>query len=607
MSVDREHLLLFNKFLISYFTELQCAYKEMDVSLLQNNDVSRTLNQSLYNFLCLHIIDFDKALKLTLQPQVNNGDSIISVNAIPKRSIKSSMYKYISSKGDDTLIIKIYRTFNYIKRYFAKKTSNNSATVNTTDNSPNFFQFIDLLRSFENHDIERLSENIVDLNAALIASVIADIEGFNNHASDRKKCILVTTLFTPTWAPTFKSLEANGWSICNVLHNDLKNYTGYGALTSDEIDRGSYTCFHGFIGASMFAINASATTPVLFSGESYHGVNMFADAGVFMSLNLSCITRTIRHLRPSGNKNLFLLMYDGLKPVFKNCLLVNQDSSKYYARFMRTADKIIYNSNDDIFGDYVENAFGIHAPRLHFKRFSSRPNKSKPKISMSGKKDELHVVSISVIFDPQNCNARATTQDMVRSILEQGMHFHCYTGEEKADKDMVDQFIQSVKPEFRNNFHLHDVIRDQVTLVNELQQYDVGINGTDHLLFAKGIYDLKDRQYSDGLMMYLQSTFATSFFVYAAAGLPILIPRCMTKATDYFGKFAIPVCLSEFASIKNILIKANLPDLHADVATLQKLAVIDEHVADLIDFLSPINSSVVLQDEVSVTKESVAS
>ena len=85
------------------------------------------------------------------------------------------------------------------------------------------------------------------------------------------------------------------------------------------------------------------------------------------------VTKTIRTV---GNPySLTLIMYDGIKP-FSDENKGNNLTSYAYKAYMQNANRIIYNSNTTEFGEFMDNAIPLKAPRSTFQGMGIRLIKS---------------------------------------------------------------------------------------------------------------------------------------------------------------------------------------------------------------------------------------
>ncbi len=554
------------KLLEAFFNDLKSALEQLDAMVISNQVMNESLNNKLYEFLYRQLPGIDDALvhsfpdhTLLVKQHITKikrtryylkklkVDLICKKIGIFKQAVR--IYKYLVRKKDVIMVKYKNFTLPFVSLYFA----NNK---NKMEESPK--TLIKIITEATTNQISTLSKVIIENNKEKIIKAFEDSERFNKDPA-KKKLLIITTAFPTTWSPLLKELKKEAWSPYTIVSDDVNNSDGYGCLNTKEINF-SEVYIHNLLGTLIISTTIG-NHPILLSGECYHGVSWHADRALLMFMTLSSVAKTIKLNSPSHFKNLFYIMYDGLKPLNYFCNEVRNDVSKYYVRFMKIADKIIFNSNGESFGKYIENAYEISTPRIHFPRYSVQCNKLHDKLSLGENFDEFHIATITASLDGRACHTRYNTPNMIRSMIEQGIHIHSYTGEEPF---IINNFINSLKPEHRKYFHVHPVNRNQDELVSELHQYHAGINGADHFPFLEGITQLQDRKYADGVLMFMQATYPTSLLVYAAAGLPIILPNVLYECVKYFGKFAIPMCLSEYSNLKNYLIKSDLPSLFKD-------------------------------------------
>jgi len=187
-------------------------------------------------------------------------------------------------------------------------------------------------------------------------------------------------------------------------------------------------------------------------------------------------------------------------------------------------------------------------------------------------------------IDPLMDGARGIALELVKIIIQAGVHFHYY-GNWCLSYGMK-LFQESILPEYQSYFHLHAINRNQQELVDELHQYHIGINPSDYLPVMRGVCALQDRNYADSQTVYINSAFPSSLFVYAAAGLPIISLAVLSETNNFFQRTAIPMVFSEFKNIKNYLIKKNLGDLCRVADEFTELACADNYIEEFIQFIT---------------------
>jgi hypothetical protein len=396
-------------------------------------------------------------------------------------------------------------------------------------------------------------------------------------ANGRDAYVFVSHSFPTTWMPLVRALNARGnrtlW--CGI--DNPQQVMGYGALESRLVPTTEHAHMT-FLGVIVF-LCATRGSQILMSGECFYNANWNADDATVLYSLLSCVLTIMRRRRPVAN-NLNLLMYDGLKPINISGSARNAAITHYYKRLMNLGDRIIYNSNTELLGSFNRYVIPLPTPRLHFYRYSEAPIDPAPRIDLKGGKN-IHLACITVTLNEFAEPSRDQAAGYVRDIVRSGIHFHYYCVTEdpavlKFKRDLGD---------YAEFLHLHPIIKDQRRLVEELHQYHVGFNPSDHLPFAHGMVSLRDRFYQDAMAVFLQSTIGTSFLVYAAAGLPVLLPRCCVGAAQLLGDVAIPVSFAEMGNLRTVLEECDL-ERRIELAEANRgVAHIDTHIDRFIDFL----------------------
>jgi hypothetical protein len=434
--------------------------------------------------------------------------------------------------------------------------------------------FIDIILQSTDENLELLFKEIVHVKSKQLKQAVVDAKEFKKV--DEKKCVVISSVFSSTWAPTFSALGDAGWVCAAVMGGYTQS--GYGSLEKKDVPT-KYQYCHDLFSALVF-IAKSDSYPILLNAESYYSASFDALRAATCYIFISVMSNSIFALHPEGRNDLCYLMYDGLKPVFQNQQGIKNQLSEAYSRYMKVPEKIIYQSNTKAFGDFVENTYAVVAKRLHFPRYSIEGKNPKPRMTFGASNDEYHMACITSCLDGSLDACRSGSQNAVRMILDQRVHFHYYNAD---SKEILEGFIGSLSLESRPFFHSHPVIMDQEELVNELHQYHIGFNPADYLDMFSFIVALEDdRKYQDGMRQYLQSTVATSYLTYAAAGLPTLT---LLEPKKLFLETILFLTKSELENIKAYLKKLDLIDLCRKADEIKLKAYAENHIHELIDFI----------------------
>ena len=569
----------------TFFREMQLAcrgaYQELNRPLL--NELSGRLN----NLLSSEIKNFDQhflppatgaAAKLSfssfprkLHYFIRHHVSMELRNQLKKNKFIFEIYRFAFSPHDSKFMPLLRKSMATVRRISGKNTEGRG------DAKSYAHYFIDRLLTLSDADITTLARNIVrEEEKALTIAANAAAEYL---AAEGDSCLFVSGVFSTTWAPTIDALNRAGWHTCWVGTRDLREFSGYGAITTQEIPT-TQKFTVSFLGTILFMATADKGRTLL-NSESYYGANWMGDAAWTLYVLTAAVAWTVRKCRPADVRNLYLFMYDGLKPLARSNDM-KLEISRAYEHMMQAPDRIIYNSNMEMFGDYIEHSYGITQPRLHFPRYSERPKNPKPRLSFGPNGNEIHMVCITVCLAEFEEPSRDAGPAFVRDVLEQGIHFHYYCVETDS---AIEKFRKTLSPEARTRFHTHGLIKDQQALVDDIHQFHVAFNPADHMPFATGISQMRDRRYQDGMAMFWQSTIGTSFLVYAAAGLPFILPRGCTGAHQLLPGAVIPLMMAESPGIRSLLTKLDLPARCAELEHGHPAAIVDTHIEELIAFL----------------------
>ncbi len=389
--------------------------------------------------------------------------------------------------------------------------------------------------------------------------------------------IFVTHVFPTTWAPLVRALNEHDIHTVWCGIDDPREVDGYGVLETPMVGTTTRAIL-SLVGVLAFLCSIERCR-IMMSGECFYDSNWNAESTTVLYSLVSSVMKTVRRMRPTKN-NLNLIMYDGLKPINAAGSSENKAITYYYKRLMGLGDRIIYNSNTELLGSFNQYAIPITTPRIHFYRYSEAPVSPKPRIDIHGGRN-IHLACITVSLGEFGEPSRDQVSNYVRGIIRSGIHFHYYC---MTDHPAILKYKEGLG-EYGGFLHLHPIIKDQTKLVEELHQYHAGFNPSDHVPFAHGIASLHDRFYQDGMSVFLQSTIGTSFLVYAAAGLPVLLPRGCVGAAQLLGDVAIPVIFSEMGNLRSLLQDCGLERRLALADANRANVHIGTHIERYLDFL----------------------
>jgi hypothetical protein len=439
-----------------------------------------------------------------------------------------------------------------------------------------------MLQDLDAGRMTMLAEAIAAKYEKLFDDVDRSLVDWHVLTKTNKAVAFITHLFPTTWVSFSTSLGRKGVKSLWIGMCEVDYFSGYGVIENRDIpvDAQIITPYIGMV----YAMCQAENTELLLSGECFYGANWNFEAASVMYSILSSVAQTVNSQKKSTS-NLTYLMYDGIKPVSarveggrelgKSSLL-----EVLYKDFMSRADKIIFNSNGTNFTDFIRNTCPVTPNIANFYRFGEAPKSVIPRLPYTP--DSVHMVCITVALCEFEEPSRDSVDYYVQQIVESGVYFHYYCDEASS---IIDQFRKRLKPEFRKYFITHPIQKDPSRLIEEISQYHVGFNPSDHLAFAKAISMVNCRFYRDAMATFLQSTFGTSFLVYAAAGLPFILPRGCTFATEFLAPLSIPLSFSEFAAISKILRTPEFAKTLKDAPNHSGKYFCDQHIHSLISFL----------------------
>jgi hypothetical protein len=375
----------------------------------------------------------------------------------------------------------------------------------------------------------------------------------------RPDIVWLSENFQLPWMGSFEGLARASVRVAWIGSRNLENPHGYGDAAAGDIKFDTHiTPFPfvltllGLLEEPTYLINAHMYFPWNFDLERY---------AVTCMLCIAFFEAAKKVRGPQAGK-LCVLQYDAIKPISE--VAGNGNAAEhFYKRLATTVDAIVYNSNVPSYHTFLEGALGRSIPAAHLYRtqpISPERLKAKQHRRPYVPHKELHVGCVTVqLADFGEPSRDPLAIYMKRFIGAPGVRFHYYC---EPERESILRLKREAPREFLDNIEFHPIIRAPGSLVAELEQYHLGVTMFDHALFARAIAASGNRFYGDALAAYVDSTIATSWLVYASAGLPIATNRwcrglntfvpesCIFRLTlSELPNLASRVFQSDFASI----------------------------------------------------------
>lgn len=343
-----------------------------------------------------------------------------------------------------------------------------------------------------------------------------------DQKSKKPDIIWVSENFQLPWMGSFEGLARERVKVAWIGSRNLEDPQGYGDAAAGDIAFDTHItpfpfvlALHGLLQEPTYLINAHMYFPWNFDLERYAVTCMLCVA----------FFEAAKKVRSSRAGKLCALQYDAIKPI--SDVIGNGNSTEYfYKRLATTVDATIYNSNVPSYHTFLEGVLGHSVPAAHLYRSQPiRPESLKTRQQRRTyiPRRELHVGCVTVqLADFGEPSRDPLAIYMKRFIASPGVRFHYYCDPER---ESILRLKREAPKEFLDNIEFHRIIRDPGSLVAELEQYHLGVTMFDHALFARAIAASGNRFYGDALAAYVDSTIATSWLVYASAGLPIATNR----------------------------------------------------------------------------------
>lgn len=402
-------------------------------------------------------------------------------------------------------------------------------------------------RRFLNMDREALT-SVVSRYFSERQEELARLERFAEaQRSKGPDIVWLSENFQLPWMGSFDCLAQASVRVAWIGSRNLEDPQGYGDAAASQIGFDTHITpfpfvltLPGLLQEPTYLINAHMYFPWNFDLERYAVTCMLCIA----------FFETAKKMREPRSGKLCILQYDAIKPVSE--VAGNGNSTEYfYKRLATTVDAIVYNSNVPSYHDFLEGALGRKVPAAHLYRyqpFSPERLKTRQQRLTYVRHKELHVGCVTVqLADFGEPSRDPLAIYMKRFIASPGVRFHYYCDPER---DTIVKLKREAPKEFLDNIEFHRIIRDPKSLVADLEQYHLGITMFDHALFARAIAAPGNRFYGDALAAYVDSTIATSWLVYASAGLPIATNRWCRGLNTFIPESCIfRLTLSELPSL----------------------------------------------------------
>ena len=406
---------------------------------------------------------------------------------------------------------------------------------------------------------------------------LSKLEGFaESQKIKRPDIVWLSENFQLPWMGSFEGLARASVRVAWIGSRNLENPHGYGDAAAGDIDFDTHiTPFPfvlsllGLLDEPTYLINAHMYFPWNFDLERY---------AVTCMLCIAFFEAAKKVRGPQAGK-LCVLQYDAIKPVSE--VVGNGNAAEhFYKRLATTVDAIVYNSNVPSYHEFLEGALGRRIPAAHLYRSQPiRPESLKTKQIRRPyiPHRELHVGCVTVqLADFGEPSRDPLAIYMKRFVGAPGVRFHYYC---EPERESILRLKREAPKEFLDNIEFHPIIRDPKSLVSELEQYHLGVTMFDHALFARAIAASGNRFYGDALAAYIDSTIATSWLVYASAGLPIATNRWCRGLNTFVPESCIfRLTLSELPHLASRVFQSDLVSI-MDEAERNRAQLVNADIA----------------------------
>lgn len=377
---------------------------------------------------------------------------------------------------------------------------------------------------------------------------LARLEAFADSLNERgTEIVWVSENFPLTWLGTVEVFNKVPVKMAWIGSHCEESPRGYGSAAVSDIAMDFHVTPFPFVLALLALVKKPA---FLINTEMYFSWSYDLEKYAVSCLLLASFFEAAKRRRGEGDGKLCALSYDAVKPIAY--ITGNGNSAEYFfKKLSKLADILVYNSNVPSFHTFLMNAIGEKIESTHLYRLqpispAKLETKQRRRPYIPGQ--ELHVACISVqlgdFAEPSKDNVAYYLKQFIASP---GVRFHYFCD---TEQDSIIRLRETAPKELLDHIEFHPIVRDPKALIDQIEQYHLGLTVSDYSTFSYGISAVKNRFYKDALCAYWESTIATSWLVYAAAGLPAVIPRSCLGINQFVPESCIlRVTLSELPAL----------------------------------------------------------
>lgn len=443
----------------------------------------------------------------------------------------------------------------------------------TTDRPEIEQQFLDLVpkaKTVRIDDIRRWSvdywRTIADIGTKRVDAILQEIESSDNPIVVLGRKLLATS------EPIFCALDDTGYDVFVVSEFDKMEspfHSGYDNLS--PISRNVLLPFAEI----LYLLTHLKKGKFFVYYDFFHNVSWDVNRAIAAYGFTSAILKL-------ASRPVILGMYDNIKPIWENFEHVEL-MQELYKEMIASADAICLTNKTDRWAEYLRNTFAKNKSVKSFLRYSFPPNTNIQRLSdIDG---ERHIVAVTSFLGETFEPNRIKTRETIQSVIQQGIHFHYYSQNEKVFK-----FFDGLSDEEKRFFHIEMPIWEQSDLIKAMSQYDAGwLVGDEATVFAKIVTQLDDRHFREIYAQFIPHDVPTSSMAYGAAGLPVFISRIFTDMPSlYPDGCCIPLDMGEVPNLKAVMERIDWIKLHKTMNENKAMFDVRKHIPDLERFLDTI-------------------
>lgn len=430
--------------------------------------------------------------------------------------------------------------------------------------------------------------SLVEKEELIITSHDDVIQEIINRNKSHKDIFFIGGFFLEMLVPTIYQLKSRGYNIFIIVEEKFSPRHG---IKTDQLFEGLNVPVYQLPAyEAIHLVNKLSKGQIIFiANGSYLGSNIESNILLKILADVSSVPcgwlllDVIRPPYPKKKPKIKVELYN------KVVLDLNWDIlfEISYKHAINSMDFIILNANTRDATKFLLNTT-TQRNIINFYRYSVYHDSLRFQDTKAASK-EFHIAVINSLFSTHNNDFIRSALDIniLKSILRQGIHVHKFSAE--SDINYIKTQLNEYEKKY---FHGEKVIFDQKELIEKLSLFDAGWMVHDSVALSNPIAECTSRFLKELYYLLGLTTVPTTFLIFIAAGIPVLVNRSMKGLLEEFPEeFLIPLEISEIPSLKNILSEANLPQRKKQCFNKRKGLTINKKIEELLIFIDNLTNN----------------